>query len=218
MVRKRLAVVLTAGLFLAGLIGVTAASGSTGSTGTTGSTGPSTRTWTMVFGSSGNVGANGVGSVLPYQCELYGVGDYIPSTSCPGLLNTPYELTETPIAATSGYFTYFTVTTTKPAPTTGGNRIVFSIRLCQSATGVCAPGGGITTARCSPAPGSNTCSWTGLLKFNQWVPSGATHEANPLVRDEGLIDIVASRGCSSTCPKGTYNPGNVSWSAAYAVK
>ena len=167
--------------------------------------------------------------VIPGQCELVGVGDFIGSTSCPALLAAPYQLTETPIAATKGTITYFTVTTTNPAPAGGGNYINFSIRLCKDG-GV--PGcnsaypGGITPARCAPTAGSHTCSWIGKLPFGQWQPggsaspcpasgSGICHSKDPTVKDQGLIDVVMSRGCGSTCPNGTYDPGNVSWSVAY---
>jgi hypothetical protein len=187
--------------------------------------------YTMVFGSSGNIASPAglnvpgtVGSVLPGQCELYGVGDYIPTTSCPALLSTPYQLTETPITASNGVITYFSVITTNAAPAAGGNRINFSVRLCENAANNCnVPGGGITIARCSPLPGSKTCSWIGKLPFQQWRPNtaypctgpGSCHGADPGVHDEGLIDIVASRGCGTSCPNGTYDPGHVSWSVAY---
>jgi len=189
--------------------------------------------YSMIFGSSGNISSSvgkpgTMGGVIPGQCELVGVGDYLGSSPCPSLLAAPYELTETPITANNGTITYFSVTTTNPAPAGGGNYINFSIRLCKDGG---APGcnsaypGGITPARCAPAAGSNTCSWIGKLPFNQWQPAGAAsacpaggsgicHSKNP-GKDEGLIDIVMSRGCGSTCPNGTYDPGNVSWSVAY---
>ena len=189
---------------------------------------------TMIFGSSGNIaaqagGAGTVGPVLPGQCELIGVGDYIPSTGCPGLLSTPYELTETPIAANSGVITHFTVITTKPAG--DANRIVFWVRLCEHGVGDCnTPPGGLTIAHCSPLPGSYTCSWIGKLKFQQWQPStadpacgtGVCFGSDPLLgapagqTDYGLIDVALSRGCGdSTCPNGTYDPGHVQWSVSY---
>jgi hypothetical protein len=218
---KRLALAVAAGLLLAGTAVGTAAAVSSGHYTTPQST-------TMIFGSSGNIfspagGVAGtVGSVLPGECELYGVGDYIGSTPCPSLLSTPYQLTETPIAVNSGVLTYFTVTTTNAAPATGGNQINFSIRLCENAANNCnTPGGGITSARCAPLPGSKTCSWIGRVAFQQWQPShpyactGTCHGADPGVHDEGLIDVVASRGCGTSCPKGTYDPGHVSWSVAY---
>jgi hypothetical protein len=87
---------------------------------------------------------------------------------------------------------------------------------------------GITKARCSPSPGSRTCSWIGkvdTVQFQQWQPSGAVacpagasgicHGKDPGMSDKGLIDIVASRGCGSSCPNGTYDPGHVSWSMSY---
>jgi hypothetical protein len=189
----------------------------------------------MIFGSSGNIpGVAGtgkpgsVGSILPSGCALVGVGDYIPSAPCSSYLNKPYQLTETPIAATSGVITYFTVTTTNPAPAAGGNGIHFSIRLCEYGANSCVggfPGGGIQKADCIPKAGSNTCSWTGRLPFGQWKPggpatacpqlNGSCHNADPGTKDLGLIDVVLSRGCGSTCPNGTYDPGNVSWSVAY---
>ena len=189
---------------------------------------------TMIFGSSGNIPAStgklgSMGSVLPGECELVGVGDFIGSTSCPSLLKAPYELTETPITATSGTIYYFSVTTTNPAPSGGGNYINFSIRLCEDGVAPhcnSAYPGGITPARCAPAAGSNTCSWIGKLPFHQWQPGGPAgscpaagigicHSKDPGVKDQGLIDIVMSRGCGSSCPNGTYDPGNVSWSVAY---
>jgi hypothetical protein len=192
--------------------------------------------YSMIFGSSGNIGAastgkpGSVGPVYPGSCILVGVGDFIPATGCPTLLSSPYELTETPIAASKGTITYFTVTTTNPAPAGGGNYINFSIRLCEDGVApYCnvSPPGGITKARCAPAAGSHTCSWVGKLPFGQWQPagpatacpaggSGFCHSKDPTKpADEGLIDIVMSRGCGSTCPNGTYDPGNVSWSVAY---
>ena len=189
---------------------------------------------TMIFGSSGNIpnqatGKPGsVGSILPVGCALVGVGDYIPSAPCSSYLNKPYQLTETPIAASSGVITYFTVTTTNPAPAAGGNGIHFSLRLCEYGANSCVggfPGGGIQKADCIPKAGSNTCSWIGKLAFGQWKPggpatacpqlSGSCHNADPGTKDLGLIDVVLSRGCGSTCPNGTYDPGNVSWSVAY---
>lgn len=189
--------------------------------------------YSMIFGSSGNIASastgkpGSVGSILPGQCALFGVGDFIGSTPCPSLLSAPYELTETPITANSGTITYFSVTTTNAATT--GHQIVFSVRLCEhtgySATSCNTPPGGITVGRCSPLPGSRTCSWIGKVPFQQWQPNGAVacptgasgtcHGKDPGTLDEGLIDIVASRGCGSTCPNGTYDPGNVSWSVAY---
>ena len=222
---KRIGVAVGAGLlFLAAGIGTAAA--------VTGGHYTTAATYTMVFGGSGNIPspagaktAGTVGSVLPGGCELYGVGDYIGSTPCASLLATSYELTETPIAASSGVFTYFTVTTTNAAPASGpANRIEFSVRLCEVATNNCnTPPGGITVARCSPEPGSKTCSWVGKLPFTQWKPSGAyacggpgsCYGKDPGTKDYGLIDVVASRGCSSSCPNGTYDPGHVSWSVAY---
>jgi|SRR5579862_1200294 len=189
--------------------------------------------YSMIFGSSGNIPASStgkpgtVGSVIPNQCELIGVGDYIGSTPCPSLLAAPYELTETPITASSGTITYFSVTTTNPAPAGGGNFINFSVRLCEDGVGTeCNTfyPGGITPARCFPAAGSKTCSWIGKLPFQQWQPkapstcaggSGTCHNTDPKAHDEGLIDVVMSRGCGSTCPNGTYDPGHVSWSVAY---
>jgi hypothetical protein len=223
MVRKRLAIAVTAGLLLGGSVIGTAAAVASGQYTTAQST-------TMVFGSSGNIfspaggaTAGTVGSVLPGECELYGVGDFIGSTPCPTLLSAPYQLTETPLAVSSGVFTYFTVSTTNAAPVGGGNQINFSVRLCENAANNCnTPGGGITIARCAPLPGSKTCSWIGKLAFEQWKPNhayacagGSCHGADPGVHDEGLIDVVASRGCGTTCPKGTYDPGHVSWSVAY---
>jgi hypothetical protein len=192
--------------------------------------------YSMIFGSSGNIystksapsapGSGTVGSVLPGQCVLIGVGDFIPSAGCSGLLSAPYELTETPITASSGTITYFSVTTTKPA--TAGHQIIFSVRLCEhspfSATSCNTPPGGITVARCTPLPKSYTCSWIGKVPFQQWQPgttepcpgSGICHGSDPGVKpDYGLIDVVASRGCGSSCPNGTYDPGNVSWSVSY---
>jgi hypothetical protein len=130
-------------------------------------------TYTMVFGSSGNLSASSpaggtaktgtVGSILPDQCEPYGVGDLIGSTSFPSLLGTPYELTETPVSASSGVLTYFTLTTTNAS-------------LCHS----------------------YACA------------SGTCHGADPGTHDEGLLDIVGSRGCGTSCPSGSYDPGHVS--------
>jgi hypothetical protein len=143
-------------------------------------------------------------------------------------------LTETPITASSGGISYFSVTTTNAAAS--GRRIVFEVRLCEHADsggtgGNCStPSGGITKARCSPLPGSNTCSWVGKvpIPYEQWQPatlscpagaSGSCYGKDPLSgkssADYGLIDIVAAPGCGSTCPGGTYDPGNVSWSVAY---
>lgn len=223
MLKKRLVIAVSAGLLLGGAAIGTAAAVSTGHYKTPAST-------TMVFGSSGNIAspkvglpAGTVGSVLPGECELYGVGDFIGSTPCPPLLSTPYELTETPLAVSSGVFTYFTVITTNPAPATGGNQINFSIRLCENGAINCnVPPGGITPARCAPRPGSKTCSWIGRLPFQQWQPSiaygcapGICHGSDPGIHDEGLIDVVASRDCGTSCPNGTYDPGHVSWSVAY---
>jgi hypothetical protein len=227
-IKQKLAITMSVGLALGGLAVGTAAAVSSLS----GARYATPVSYSMIFGSSGNIvsakgaAAGSVGSVLPGQCELYGVGDFIGSTSCPSLLSAPYQLTETPITATSGLITYFAVTTTNPAPAAGGNRINFSIRLCENAANNCnTPGGGITVARCTPLPGSKTCSWIGRVKFQQWQPSGAfaclaagigsCHGSDPGAHDEGLIDIVASRGCGSTCPNGTYDPGHVSWSVAY---
>lgn len=223
-IRKRFAVAVSAGLLLSGAVIGTAAAVSSGRYSTA-------QAYTMMFGSSGNIpsttgsaGPGTVGSVLPGQCELYGVGDYIPTTPCPSLLSTPYQLTETPLTTSSGVITYFSVTTTNPSPAVGVNRINFSVRLCENGANNCnSPGGGITVARCSPLPKSKTCSWVGRLKFQQWQPSapypcsgiGSCHGADPGVHDEGLIDVVASRGCGSSCPNGTYDPGHVSWSVAY---
>jgi hypothetical protein len=227
MLKKQLAIAATAGLLVGAAAVGTAAAVSSATTYKT------PVSYTMVFGSSGNIysvspakgvlSAGTVGSILPDQCELYGVGDYIGSTPCPTLLSTPYELTETPIASSSGVFTYFTVTTTNAAPAGGGNQIDFSIRLCENAANNCnVPGGGITIARCAPLPGSKTCSWIGKVPFEQWQPSrqyacagGICHGADPGVHDEGLIDVVGSRGCGTSCANGTYDPGHVSWSAAY---
>lgn len=190
--------------------------------------------YSMIFGSSGNIPAStgkpgSVGGVMPGGCALVGVGDYIPAAPCSSYLNAPYELTETPIAATSGTIYHFTVITTNAAPSSG-NRINFSVRLCEYGPSNCAggsPGGGIQVARCSPAAGSKTCSWVGKLPFRTWNPkpavgvpcasgSGTCHDKDPGTKDLGLIDVVLSRGCGSTCPNGTYDPGNVSWSVAYA--
>jgi hypothetical protein len=220
MINKRLAVAMAGGLLLGGLAVATAGAATSRAT--------TPVTTDMFFGSSGNivakgaVGAGTVGSVLPNECELVGVGDYIGTQGCPGLLGAPYQLTETPISVSGGIFTYFTVTTTNAAPS-AGNRINFSIRLCEAGANVCNPAGGITSARCSPLAGSKTCSWTGRLPFQQWLPStaypctgpGVCHGKDPGFHDEGLIDIVLSRGCGTSCPNGTYDPGHVSWSAAY---
>lgn len=223
-IRNRLAIAASVSLLLAGAVVGTAAAVSSSHYTTPVS-------YTMVFGSSGNIAgvsaAGGptvgtVGGILPGECELYGVGDYIGSKPCPALLSTPYELTETPLSSTSGVFTYFTVTTTNAAPATGGNQIDFSIRLCEAGLGNCnVPPGGITIGRCAPAPGSHTCSWEGKVPFQQWQPSGpyacsgTCRAKDPATRDYGLIDVVASRGCGTTCPNGTYDPGHVSWSVAY---
>ncbi len=227
-VKRKVAIAIAMGLVLGGLA-ATAAAGGFASLYTT------PVSYDMIFGSSGNIASpagatkpGSMGGVIPGQCELVGVGDFIGSTSCPSLLAAPFQLTETPIAATRGTITYFTVTTTNPAPAGGGNYINFSIRLCKDGG---APGcnsiypGGITPARCAPAAGSHTCSWIGKLPFSQWQPagsasacpasgSGTCHSKDP-GKDQGLIDIVMSRGCGSTCPNGTYDPGNVSWSVAY---
>ena len=189
----------------------------------------------MIFGSSGNIPAAAgstkpgtVGGILPNQCALVGVGDYIPSKLCSSYLNDPYQLTGTPIAATRGVITHFTVTTTNAAPSSG-NRINFSVRLCEYGANSCAggsPGGGIQLARCSPNKGSKTCSWVGKIPFMTWNPKpvvgvacpgvpGSCHEFDPGTKDLGIIDVVLSRGCGSTCPNGTYDPGHVSWSVAY---
>jgi hypothetical protein len=210
--KKRLAIAASAGLLLSGAAAGTVAAVTSGHYNTP-------TTYTMIFGSSGNIpapagGVGTVGPILPGQCALYGVGDYIPSTPCPPLLSKPYELTETPIASSSGVFTYLTVTTTNAAPAGGGNQINFSIRLCEAGANFCnVPPGGITIARCSPAPGSKTCSWIGKVPFNQWQPH--LFKSDPAIHDEGLIDLVASRGCGTSCPNGTYDPGHVSWSVAY---
>ena len=230
MIKKRLAIAVSAGLLLSAVAVGTAAAVSSGRYATPAST-------TMVFGSSGNIltlkgprlVVGTVGSILPGGCALIGVGDYIPSTPCPVLLAGPYQLTETPLAVSTGVFTYFTVTTTNAAPAAQppADRIVFSIRLCESGANGCAAGppGGITKAACSPVPGSKTCSWLGKLPFQQWKPAtpyacvgGICHGGDPGFHDEGLIDVVASRGCNSSangCPNGTYDPGHVSWSVAY---
>jgi hypothetical protein len=226
-IKQKLAIAMSAGLALGAMAVGTAAAVS----GLSGSRYATPVSYSMIFGSSGNIASSAgkpgsVGSILPGYCELYGVGDFIGSTPCPTLLSTPYELTETPITATKGTITYFSVTTTNPAPAAGGNRINFSIRLCEFGAGNCnVPPGGITVARCTPLPGSNTCSWIGKVQFAQWQPSGLfaclaggvgiCRGKDPGVRDYGLIDIVASRGCGSTCPNGTYDPGHVSWSVAY---
>jgi hypothetical protein len=168
----------------------------------------------MIFGSSGYVPTGQSLFVAPGDCELIGVGDFIPTTGC-GLLLKEFQSTETPIAITGGVFTYFTVTTTNPAPA-GDKRIDFSLRLCGVGVNACNPATlGFTTLRCSPADGSNTCSVAGKVPFRQWVPK--VGDLNPGA-DLGLVDVVASRGCNSSaneCPNGTYNPGSVSWSAAY---
>ena len=189
----------------------------------------------MIFGSSGNIPPKAgtstpgtVGGIGVGGCALVGVGDYIPSASCASYLNDPYQLTGTPIAATRGVITHFTVTTTNAAPSSG-DRINFSVRLCEYGANSCAggfPGGGIQKARCSPNKGSKTCSWVGKLPFMTWNPktaagvpcasgSGTCHEFDPGTKDLGIIDVVLSRGCGSTCPSGTYDPGHVSWSVAY---
>ncbi len=211
--KKRLAIAASAGLLLSGAAAGTVAAVTSGHYNTP-------TTYTMIFGSSGNIfapaagGVGTVGSILPGQCELYGVGDYIPSTPCPALLSKPYELTETPIASSSGVLTYLTVTTTNAAPAGGGNQINFSVRLCEAGANFCnVPPGGITTLRCTPAPGSKTCSAIGKVVFNQWQPH--LFKSDPAIHDEGLIDLVASRGCGTSCPNGTYDPGHVSWSVAY---
>jgi hypothetical protein len=222
MIGRRLVVAVGAGLlFVGGAIGTAAAVSAHYTTVTT---------YTTMFGSSGNIAqtATGkpgsVGGVLPGQCELYGVGDFLGSTPCPTLLAKPYELTETPISVSNGIITYFTVTTTNPAPVGTVNRINFSVRLCEAGLLNCnAPPGGITTARCSPLPGSYTCSWIGRVPFQTWKPAGpyacsgpgSCHGSDPATKDYGLIDVVASRGCGTTCPNGTYDPGNVSWSVSY---
>lgn len=193
-------------------------------------------TYTQMFGSSGNIvklgptGAGGpitrstVGSVLPGQCMLIGVGDYIESTPCTALLKEPYELTETPITATSGTITYFAVTTTNPAPAADpANRIIFSVRLCENAAygtpGCNSPVGGVTAAKCSPAPGSRTCSWIGKVLYKQWQPGGVGHNTDPGINDKGLIDVVAKcySKVTASCADSTYDPGNVSWSVAYST-
>ncbi len=226
-IKRKVAVATALGLVLGGLA-ATAAAGGFARLYTT------PTSYSMIFGSSGNIpastGAPGsVGSVIPGQCELIGVGDYIGSSPCSSLLQSPYELTETPITASSGVITYFSVTTTNAAPAGGGNYINFSIRLCEDGVAPhcnSAYPGGITPARCAPAAGSKTCSWVGKLPFQQWKPggpatpcpasgSGSCHSKDPGIKDQGLIDIVLSRGCGSSCPNGTYDPGNVSWSVAY---
>ena len=224
-IKQKMAIVVSGGLLIGGAIVGTAAA-------VTAAHYTTPVSYSMVFGSSGNIAPSStgkpgsVGGVLPGQCELYGVGDFIGSTPCPALLGAPYQLTETPLTASSGVITYFSVTTTNAAPAAGGNQINFSIRLCENAAINCnSPGGGITVARCTPSAGSKTCSWIGKVAFQQWKPSGpfvcyaggvgTCHGKDPGVHDEGLIDIVASRGCGSTCPNGTYDPGNVSWSVAY---
>jgi hypothetical protein len=227
-VKRKVVIAIATGLVLGGLAATAAAGGFASLYNTPNAT-------TMIFGSSGNIpqAATGkpgsMGGVIPGQCELVGVGDYIGSTPCPSLLQAPYELTETPITAKSGTITYFSVTTTNPAPAGGGNYINFSIRLCEDGAGApwCnnSPPGGITKARCFPVAGSHTCSWIGKLPFQQWQPPagstcaggvGTCHSQDPTKpKDEGLIDIVMSRGCGSTCPNGTYDPGHVSWSVAY---
>jgi hypothetical protein len=227
-VKRKVAIAIAMGLVLGGLAATAAAGGFASLYNTPVS-------YDMIFGSSGNISSTpatgkpgSMGGVIPGQCELVGVGDFIGSTSCPTLLHAPFELTETPITATHGTITYFSVTTTNPAPAAGGNQINFSIRLCENGVLNCnGPPypGGITPARCAPAPSSYTCSWIGKLPFDQWQPagpatacpasgSGICHSKNP-GKDFGLIDIVLSRGCGSTCPNGTYDPGNVSWSVAY---
>src|SRR5438874_1689809 len=62
----------------------------------------------MIFGSSGNIyfpqpgsSITTIGPIRPGECALVGVGDYIRPASC-SALKTPYQLTETPITASSG--------------------------------------------------------------------------------------------------------------------
>lgn len=226
-IKRKAAVVIAIGLVVGGLA-------ATAGAGVLSSLYNTPVSYSMIFGSSGNIPSaagtakpGSVGGIMPGGCALVGVGDYIPAAQCSSYLNAPYELTETPITATSGTITYFSVTTTNPAPAGGGNYINFSVRLCESGPSSCAagsPGGGITKARCAPTAGSKTCSWIGKLPFRQWQPShavacasgsGICYDKDPGTKDPGLIDIVLSRGCGSTCPNGTYDPGNVSWSVAY---
>jgi hypothetical protein len=225
-VKRKVAMAVAVTLVLGGLV-ATAAAGGFARFYTT------PVSYDTMFGSSGNIPSaagttkpGSVGGIAPGGCALVGVGDYIPSAPCSSYLNLPYELTETPIAVNSGIITHFTVTTTNAAPN-AGNRIHFSVRLCEFGANSCvggSPGGGITLANCSPAAGSKTCSWVGKLAFQQWNPShaigcpagpGTCHDKDPGTKDLGLIDVVLSRGCGSTCPNGTYDPGNVSWSVAY---
>lgn len=204
---------MSAALLIGGFAFGSAASGAGGRA--TAKVGPVTTD--MIFGSSGYVPTGQSLFVAPFQCELIGVGDFIPSGNCGGLVNV-YQKTETPIAITNGVFTYFTVTTENPAPAVQPptNRIIFTLRLCQVAAANCGGTLGFTTLHCTPAAGSNTCAVTGKVAFRQWVPK--LGDKNPTVPDLGLVDVVASRGCNSTpkeCPKGTYDPGSISWSAAY---
>ena len=171
---------------------------------------------TMIFGGDGGAG---VDSLNQAHCALIGVGSYRNNGPCAALLATPYEETETPITASSGRITYFAVTSRNAAAGGGAARVVFAVRLCGSACNA----GDITTARCSPLPGSKTCSWIGSVPFQQWQPGtltacgggggGACHGSNAGAADRGLIDIVAR--CLFACPNGTYEPGEVTWSVAY---
>ncbi len=226
-VKRNVAVAIAVGLILGGLA-------ATATAGVLSSLYSTPVAHSMIFGSSGNILKDNlqtgtIGSIQQGGCALIGVGDYIGSSPCKTLLPTPYEFTETPISATGGTITYFAVTTTNASPSPG-NRVVFSVRLCEAHTVGCGTKTlGITIAKCSPVSGSKTCSWIGkspFLPFQQWQPSGSTpcpggavgicHGTDPAALDEGLIDIVASPGCTSkTCPFGTYDPGRVSWSVAY---
>src|SRR4051794_25355772 len=98
--KRKVAIAIAMGLVLGGLAATAAAGVLTSLYNTPVS-------YDMIAGSSGNIYDvvntppinTTVGSVLPGQCILVGVGDYIGSTSCSKLLSAPYQLTETPITA-----------------------------------------------------------------------------------------------------------------------
>ena len=118
--KRRVAIGAAAGLLLSGVAVGTVAAATSGHYTTP-------TTYSMVFGPRAT---SSVPLAASARCDrscreggrLTASATTFPSTPCAALLPKPYELTETPISATSGVITYLTVTTTNAAPATGGTR------------------------------------------------------------------------------------------------